>query len=1683
MLTVLFDLNLKPHTVYLGLLAIFCMGFMSPAQAVFDPVNDDTDIFLANPNLPANRPNVLLLLDNTANWSRNVGGQAIFINEKAALVDVVGNLGDEFNIGLGMYTETGAGNSGNDGAYIRFGIRQMILANRTALANDVGGLDQTGDKGNNNTVALAMFEGYRYYAGKASRSSVEKAKTDFNGSPINAAKTLGNHPLSSNAAGTVFNSPITDSCAQNFIIYISNGGANENASALGFSQTELSSLGYNTSTPIALSPSGQQGNWMDEWADYMANADINGAAAGEPHVFTYVIEVDPETTGQGPDMTALLQSVASKGKGKYFAVSSTNAGQGITNALNQIFKEIQAVNSVFASTTLPVSVNVRGTNLNQVYIGVFRPDERKSPRWFGNLKAYQLGFNTSTNVLFLADKNGTSAENLTTGFINPNAESFWTENSAFWGYRPSQQNGTGGASDMPDGDLVEKGGAAQMLRKDFASSQATRNLYTCTSGGSDPCVVGDSLDDTPFATSNDAITDANLALGTTPITSLTALETRPFTTLTDTRTVTSLATAPALNAAAITDLVTNATPIALTGLSTSGTLAITAMTNNPQVKSFNSLNRIGTGSCRNTAQAVINGHGYTSSSTIVHISGFTGGDANYNYSGTVTVLDQNTFTYTVPLANCLSNNPTLTGTQAATTSTLVTVTVEKPPGHTFGVGDQVTISGVTEPTSLNGTYTITSLGTPPDDDKIFRFNTASALPPITVFGSEQATSSTTTIATGTTEGHAFSAGNTVTISGAVPAGFNNTYTVISSNSPINTFTIDVGSPLGTATTPGFVSLGGTTVTATTALNHGLITGDVVTISGAVPDGYNGTYQITALADPQKFTYSKSGLPPWDSTFATQYFLGTDVSQTVTVKIPNHGFGIPGAKVNITVAGATIVAPSVGDPNDYNGDITGAPLTGATIVDANTLAYATRLGGSPGPASGTITARLIPSGGNSVALATIPGHGLITTDVISVTGASNAVYDTAGVAVTVIDANNIQYLITGAGPFGAATGAITGIKTSTVHARVAGHGLVTGDSVTISGATPGTFNGNYTVTVPPGDLDNFTYSIFPLKEGDSNVQGQASTGAAAAVASDLIAWVRGADNREDENANSIFTDIRASVHGDVLHSRPAVVNYNRHGNDNDVYIFYGANDGVFRAIKGGFAQSDDGEPLPGEEAWGFIPEEFFGRLNRLRLNEPKISSSNKKAYFADGSLGVYVNDVNNDGKLVEADGDQVFIYISMHRGGRILYALDISDPQDPKLMWKKTNANWPELGQTWSVPQVVTIAASTNPVLIFGAGYDPLVEDVVPSTITNGNADADGDGNKEVLAGAANYERSMGRGIFIVDAVTGNLLFQAGPAGSDTSLSSYKVVSGMDCAIPSDMAVITDRSGSIDNRAYVGDTCGNVWRLDIGLPAVGDDTSDISEVIDILNDSIVTKLASTAGSAPAGLRKFLFPPDVVYDANGFDAVLIGSGDREHPFDETVINRMYMFKDTGIITTPVRGTGSTQFVDRTILEADLFDATTNCIQNAAGCTGSGDETSVAFAEAQLVAKDGWFITLGAGEKLVGNAVTLNNITFFNTNQPSAASTPGVCTSNLGIARQYQVNYDNATAFQDKNLDGSLTAADRSTIHPGGGYLPSPVPVVVEIDGNIYEGVLSGVKVDQPPGSALGARLRKFWFKEFE
>ena len=74
--------------------------------------------------------------------------------------------------------------------------------------------------------------------------------------------------------------------------------------------------------------------------------------------------------------------------------------------------------------------------------------------------------------------------------------------------------------------------------------------------------------------------------------------------------------------------------------------------------------------------------------------------------------------------------------------------------------------------------------------------------------------------------------------------------------------------------------------------------------------------------------------------------------------------------------------------------------------------------------------------------------------------------------------------------------------------------------------------------------------------------------------------------------------------------------------------------------------------------------------------------------------------------------------------------------------------------------------------------------------------------------------------------------------------------------------------------------------------------------------------------------------------------------------------------------------------------------------------------------LAAASGWYIVLGAGEKVDGESTTLSMTTYFGTNTP-ASNASFVCVGNLGIAKTYAVNYMNAAATIGVNgtagLDG--------------------------------------------------------------
>jgi type IV pilus assembly protein PilY1 len=480
---------------------------------------EDIDLFVGAQPGASERPNVLFIIDNTANWT------AAFDNEKQALVNTfraipVNEDGTpRFNVGVLFAAETSSSDSNVSGGYVRAAMRPMTGTATTPGTKDlyadmIAALDVGKDKGNGGASSLVMAEAYRYFTAGAPYAGNNKATADYTGnlgSDWSASATtlasltamqriyaLPGNALSSKSA-TRYNGQPGSQCGKNYIIYISNGAPQDSNQYTSQANTMLAAAGGDTGQ-IPLSPTGSQGNVSDEWARFMKKS---------LGVVTYAIDVDPSGTGQGPGWSKALWSMSEGvGGGKYIGVNSQiNAGSQISDAVGKALSEIQAVNSVFASVSLPVSANTQGTFSNQVYIGMFRPHASAYPRWSGNLKQYRLGY--VNGVLRLVDAKAEAAINPLTGFITECARSFWTPTTtdSYWAFRPggecistdSSNPNLFRNSNSPDGNIVEKGAHAYVLR-----SSAGRALKTCAAGACSTL--------TDFDAGNTAISSAQLGV-------------------------------------------------------------------------------------------------------------------------------------------------------------------------------------------------------------------------------------------------------------------------------------------------------------------------------------------------------------------------------------------------------------------------------------------------------------------------------------------------------------------------------------------------------------------------------------------------------------------------------------------------------------------------------------------------------------------------------------------------------------------------------------------------------------------------------------------------------------------------------------------------------------------------------------------------------------------------------------------------------------------------------------------------------------------------------------------------------------------------------------------------------------------------------------------------------------------
>jgi type IV pilus assembly protein PilY1 len=380
---------------------------------------------------------------------------------------------------------------------------------------------------------------------------------------------------------------------------------------------------------------------------------------------------------------------------------------------------------------------------------------------------------------------------------------------------------------------------------------------------------------------------------------------------------------------------------------------------------------------------------------------------------------------------------------------------------------------------------------------------------------------------------------------------------------------------------------------------------------------------------------------------------------------------------------------------------------------------------------------------------------------------------------------------------------------------------------------------------------------------------------------------------------------------------------------------------------------------------------------------------------------YTNDANLDGTI--ESGDDVWIYFGLRRGGKAYYALDASNPgATPSMKWKITKSgDFPELGMSFSTPRITNVmyAGTKVPALIFAGGYD-----------------GGWSGSSRIGKDAGWGDSTEGNAIYVVNADTGGLIWKAVQGTAfDTNLAHYNA--GMVDAIPSTMTVLDSDGDGITDRAYVGDTGGTLWRID--LP-------EGSSVDHRKNNWRATRIARFAYDDATNDRRFFHAPDVVKtrDADGnYFGVIIASGNRANPQGTDVVNYMYMVKDRA--TAP--GASATLIVDETdgTTANDLTNITNLCI--------TGEESACESADLEL----GWKLSLEAnGEKGLAAPLTANGIIYFTSYLPEGAGSSTTCAPSEGSGQLYAISLKNGAAVYNlNNVISGLDKADRyTTVGPG-------------------------------------------------
>lgn len=419
---------------------------------------------------------------------------------------------------------------------------------------------------------------------------------------------------------------------------------------------------------------------------------------------------------------------------------------------------------------------------------------------------------------------------------------------------------------------------------------------------------------------------------------------------------------------------------------------------------------------------------------------------------------------------------------------------------------------------------------------------------------------------------------------------------------------------------------------------------------------------------------------------------------------------------------------------------------------------------------------------------------------------------------------------------------------------------------------------------------------------------------------------------DPKRSDLLTLLDLRQLGAVMHSSPLLLSnegkmtYNAttkqlESSGREDYVLFGSTQGLLHVVKADDYTTTNGG---GKEVFAFVPHEMVEKQSKAFLTPDQTTGGTANLFYGiDAPWTAYTEYVPKaDGTLTVGRGKSIdgstnlegkqLVYGGLRMGGRSYYALDLKDMNNPNLKFHinpdaASSGPLSYMGESWSKPKIAWVNwnGARKLVMFVGGGYDA---GGTTGKANNGGYESD----------SYNQTNGIGAGVYMFDALNGNLLWWASNNATETSPANtasgivalkdpnlkYSVVSDIKTAD-------RDNDGLVDHL-YFGDLGGQVFRIDLNNQA-----STIGAFA--TRSTRILNMHASNGTSP---RFYSAPSFAIFEdsasGNLFAAISIGSGNLSHPLAGYDSGRNYDALYT--------------IYDKDVARADLYTTTTLYTQDA-------------------------------------------------------------------------------------------------------------------------------------------------------